>query len=295
MRRSAWLFALLLSAALLSTGCLTNSQTNTLQTDIDSIQSQIIRLQKEHAAIGDQLSAQDGQMKAVLAKSQESQMVNRADLLAQVETFSREMEILAQKLEDTNYRLSTLSAEIVATRNAWAQGRDAGAQPPAGAAPDASGPDGAPAGAGGSATTAPPLGPPSAALTGGAPPEEIFNTAYADYTKGNYPLAILGFQEYREKFPGSDFADDSLYWVGESYYSQGKFSDAVAAFGEVIRRYPDGDKVPSAHLKRGFAFLELNQTAQGVVQLNALIEDYPHTDEARLARDRLRALGLRDR
>jgi len=63
----------------------------------------------------------------------------------------------------------------------------------------------------------------------------------------------------------------------------------------VIRRYPDGDKVPSAHLKRGFAFLELNQTAQGVVQLNALIEDYPHTDEARLARDRLRALGLRDR
>ena len=105
----------------------------------------------------------------------------------------------------------------------------------------------------------------------------------------------MGFQEYREKFPGSGFADDSLYWIGESYYSQGKYMDAVQAFGEVIRRYPEGDKIPSAHLKRGFAFLELNQTAQGVVQLNALIEEFPHSDEARLGRERLRTLGLRDR
>jgi len=83
--------------------------------------------------------------------------------------------------------------------------------------------------------------------------------------------------------------------VGESYYSQGKYTDAIASFEEVIRLYPQGDKVPAAHLKKGLAYLESNRTAQAVVQLNALAENYPNSDEARLARERLRAMGLRDR
>lgn len=281
MRRQTPALAVAAACLLLLPGCLTSSQTKGLQADIDAIQAQLLQLQREHAALGDQLQGQAAMIAAALQERQESQRVEQADLTAEVGSLTVQMDVLGAKLDDTNYRLSSLAAEIQAARELWSRAPAA-----ASAAPPGDG-DGGPVPAVGTPASAP--------VSGGASPDEIFNTAYADYTKGNYPLAILGFQEYLEKFPATDFSDDALYWIGESYYSQGKYADAAEALGEVSRRYPEGDKIAGAQLKRGYAFLESNQTAQGVVQLNALIEGFPSSDEARLARERLRALGLRDR
>ena len=286
MRKRTLLSTLAFPFLVFSPGCFTNSQTKSLQADIDAVQVQLLQLQREHAALRGQLEDQAEMVQTAVASQSQEDLVTRADEIAHVDEIGREMEVLGEKLDDTNYRLSALRAEIQATRSLWERTLSAGLEvvPAEGGAEGGDPVTGIP----GAAATLP-------LVAGGGSPEEIFNTVYADYTKGNYPLAILGFQEYLEKFSNSDFADDSLYWVGESYYSQGKFTDAVQAFGEVVRRYPDGDKVPASHLKRAYAFLESNQTAQGVVQLNALIEEFPDTDEARLARERMRNLGLRDR
>jgi hypothetical protein len=37
----------------------------------------------------------------------------------------------------------------------------------------------------------------------------------------------------------------------------------------------------------------MNRTAQGVVQLQHLIEKFPRSEEARIARDRLKELGVK--
>jgi tol-pal system protein YbgF len=281
------------AALLLFSACLTTStHTDTMQTDLEDIQAQMLLLQKEHTELRSQIASQVELIRQLLEQEDDGQRLERAEMITRLDSMRDEMSILLQKLEDTNFRLSALSGDIQATRNMFSYG-----QAPASGATDAAAGEAAPE----EATTAEPWVPtpsehPSGQpVTGGASPQEIYNTAYADYTKGNYPLAILGFQEYLEAFPTSEFADDALYWVGESYYSQEKYGDAVAAFEEVLARYPRGDKVPAAHLKKGLAFLESNRTAQGVVQLSALIENYPHTDEARLARERLRGMGLRDR
>ncbi len=276
--------------ALLSSGCLTNTQSNTLQSDVQQLHTQFQLLQKEHTAIGEQIGLQSAEVRTLLENrgGDDQRAEDRAELFTRLDSMQREMGILLQKLEDTNFRLSSLSGDIQATRSMFSYG-----QVPEPATPAVEKPTGL--------TAEPlPLQPsirhPSAGMApGSASPQEIYNTAYADYTKGNYPLAILGFQEYSENFGASDFADDALYWVGESYYSQGKFTDAIAAFEEVLRLYPQGDKVPAAHLKKGLAYLESNRTAQAVMQLNALVENYPNSDEARLARERLRGMGLRQR
>jgi TolA-binding protein len=52
---------------------------------------------------------------------------------------------------------------------------------------------------------------------------EVYNMAYSDYRKGNFELAIDGFKMYREQFPESPLADNSLYWIGECYFSQRKY------------------------------------------------------------------------
>ncbi len=59
----------------------------------------------------------------------------------------------------------------------------------------------------------------------------------------------------------------------------------------MVSRYPRSDKIPSALLKKGYAHLELGERSQGVVQLQHVIRQYPTSDEANLARQRLREIG----
>lgn len=131
--------------------------------------------------------------------------------------------------------------------------------------------------------------PPSGA---GEDPLELYAAAYRDYQRGNYDLAIEGFQEFLDGNPGSDLADNAAYWVGESRFSQKKYPEAVQQFDVVITRYPRSDKVPAALLKKGYSYLEIGERAQGIVQLQYVIHEHPASPEANLARQRLRALGI---
>ena len=51
--------------------------------------------------------------------------------------------------------------------------------------------------------------PPPPGPTTNLSPQEVYNTAYADYLKGNFDLAIDGFKIYRENFPDSPLADNA--------------------------------------------------------------------------------------
>lgn len=136
----------------------------------------------------------------------------------------------------------------------------------------------------------PKAGPPSA---GGAvpDPETLYNTAYTDYNKGNYALAVGGFEEYQRLFPDSALADNAMYWIGECLFSQGEYGDALDAFDNLLGRYPRTDKAAAANLKKALAYLERNQVGTAIYQLKFVGENYPGTDEARIARDRLAGLG----
>lgn len=119
----------------------------------------------------------------------------------------------------------------------------------------------------------------------------IYYTAYSDYIKENYDLAIEGFQQYLNVLPGGVLADNALYWIGECQYAKKKFTEAVSAFDQVIQKYKEGDKVPSAILKKGFALLEMGRQNDGMMSLRELITRYPFSDEATLARQRLKEMS----
>ena len=161
------------------------------------------------------------------------------------------------------------------------------------------------------ATTPPPAGPapPRPAPTpprepGGPQPADVYQTAYIDFSKGNYPLAIAGFREFLRRFPDSDLANNAQYWVGEAYFSlargyanqgqadkvQGALEQSVQEFRKVIVNYPRGEKVPTALYKEALALLELKQPSLAEARLKYLLEHFPQSEEAPLARDRLASL-----
>jgi tol-pal system protein YbgF len=154
----------------------------------------------------------------------------------------------------------------------------------------------------GAAATAPSVGaprtnaarpaPPAGASGAGPSPQQLYDTAYGDFTKGRYELSIAGFQDYIDRYPSTDLSDNAQYWIGESHFSERKFDDAIKDFDALLKRWPQSDKAAAALLKKGLALQELNRRPEAVVALQYVIHEYPGSDEARLAKQRLASLGV---
>jgi len=121
-------------------------------------------------------------------------------------------------------------------------------------------------------------------------PQEVYNTAYTDYQKGNYDLAIDGFLVYREQFPSSPLADNALNMIGECYFSQKKFERAIEQFDELILSYPLSDKIAAAYWKKGLSLAELKKNDQAIAVLTLLVSKYPLEEEAKNAQQKIREL-----
>jgi tol-pal system protein YbgF len=124
-------------------------------------------------------------------------------------------------------------------------------------------------------------------------PQEVYNTAYADYLKGNFDLATDGFKIYRDNFPDSPLADNAVYWIGECLFSQRKFSEAVDEFNNLILNYPQGDKIAAAYLKKGLSLAELRRKDEALVVFKLLISKYPLEEEARIAQEKIKELSAK--
>ncbi len=258
--------AAVLSIAVLASACVSGSDLDEIHAKLSDIQRQMLELQQkvsskdEVEALGERVSSQT----QALLKSE-------ADVQISLQELSRQIEQLQANLGDTNYRLSQLSQQITATNQELTAVRNAlgsGTSP--------------------SATN----GGPSASLT--QPPEDpqtLYDTAYNDYLRGNYDLAILGFRRYSATFPDTELTDNAAYWTGESYFSQAKYQQAIAQFDTILTEYPRSDKTASAILKKGYSYLKLGLIEQGEVQLKNVIQQFPSSDEANLARQRLASLG----
>ena len=259
--------ALLLATA---TGCVMPDQVSQIQKDVADVRQQLRVVQENQSQAQeqmDQLAAQVASDDDRLTRS------DLADLEVQIRQSGRDISVADERMNDFGRQLEQLTARVqqVETRS-----RSMIVPVPVG--------DELPGN---------PNGPFPVAGGNGAVPDAdaLYNTAYTDFSKGNYALAISGFEEYTEKFPDSPLADNALYWIGECHFSQGSFPDAVRAFDRLLEVHPDSDKAAAANLKKGLAFLEQNQISQAIIQLRYVVSSFPGSDEAKIARDKLVSLG----
>jgi tol-pal system protein YbgF len=257
MRRRFLLVAL---APLALAGCVSSTDIDGLRAQIAEVQRQVLQLQMQAASKEEVANLQKD------LKEQTDQLLKaEADRRADSGNLSSQISALQGQLEDTNYRLSQLSQQIASTNQDLRAVRSA---------------------------TAPPEGQPAPGTAPVSDPETLYQTAYSDYLRGNYDLALLGFRQYLDSFPDTDLADNASYWIGECFYRQQKYAQAIAEYDKVLSRWPRSDKTASAQLKRGYAQIELGRKDEGIKQLQAVVRDFPTSDEANLARQRLQSLGV---
>lgn len=119
-------------------------------------------------------------------------------------------------------------------------------------------------------------------------PDLIYNTAYLDFTRTNYQVAITGFRRFIQLFPSSDLADNAQYWIGECFYSLNQLDSALAEFNRVREKYPNGNKVPAALYKMGLIYQLLGKGALAKAKFEEIVSGFPDSPEAKLAQERLK-------
>jgi len=195
-------------------------------------------------------------------------------------------QFLLDKIDQVNLLLAKISEELLTMKG--------GPSSAPGTGPEAKDKEGAPGEkkpAEQKTAPPPPEKKPSAVTPTSLSPQEVYNTAYADYLKGNFDLATEGFKIYRDNFPDSPLADNALYWIGECLFSQRKFNEAVEELNNLILEYPQGDKVAAAYLKKGLALAELRKRDEALVVFKLLISKYPLEEEARIAQEKIKELS----
>ena len=106
-----------------------------------------------------------------------------------------------------------------------------------------------------------------------------------------YERSVSAFREFLARHPGSEYADNAQFWLGEAYFVNGLFEQALQEYSTLLQNYPDSPKLAQAKLKAGFCQHELGLIEPAKQQLQELIQQYPGTTAARLAQDRLRQLA----
>src|SRR5205823_6341849 len=118
------------------------------------------------------------------------------------------------------------------------------------------------------------------------------NPALASLTSSKYDLARSEFEDYLKYYSETDLASNAQFYLGEIFYKQKQYVDAVAAYDKVLSNYPKSFKLGPARLRKGMALLDLGQKTGGVRELREVIKRFPGSDEDRLARAKLKELGV---
>jgi len=248
--------------------------------DIQVLKQQILQIEKKIDENRSEISQINEQISELLAltrffqKEQAGLKEDQRKIPVQFQTLLQKLDVITNQLGQFSDSLGELKQAAVASGEQIETQGETGEEPvPAQRTPDETRDEGPPE---------------ESDVLPNLSPQEVYNMAYSDYLKGNFQLAIDGFQIYLDNFKDSPVADNALYWIGECYYSQGDFDSAIERFDQLLLSYPSGDKIPAAYLKKGLSLIELGKKEEALTVLKILVSKYPLEEETKIAQQKIK-------
>jgi tol-pal system protein YbgF len=248
-----------------------------MMADLRILQEQSQQLQNLIAQLTETLKTVDSRLSTRIDDQINAARKSMADQKLVIDTVSRDLGVLREKVDDASIRLGSLSQEVDALRQLVTQLNTArttflAPDDPANLTPPETTPLQAPA------TT--PLAP-------GASPARMFGLAMNDYYGGNFAFAITGFEGYIKSFPRSEQTAEAQHYIGECHIQLAQYEAAVEAFDTEIRLYPGSKSIPEAYYRKGLALEKLNRSDEARAAFEFVLKTYPESDAARLATQRV--------
>lgn len=120
--------------------------------------------------------------------------------------------------------------------------------------------------------------------------EQMYETSLGQLRLGSASTARAGFRELMKTHPTSERIPDAVYYIGQSFETENADS-ALVYYEQVAATHAQSPRAASALYHIGLIRERANRLDDARTVYRRVVSSYPNSDEAALARDRLRALG----
>ena len=117
--------------------------------------------------------------------------------------------------------------------------------------------------------------------------QQEYQQAYDDLRNGRTDRAITGFNAFIASHPGSGYASNAQYWLGEAHRVNQDNGAARKAFTAVIETYPNSAKVPDALLKLGYIEMEEKNPTKAKEIFTRVTTEFASSKAAGLAQKKM--------
>jgi len=248
-----------------------NKEHQQLMADLRMLQEQSQQLQNMLGTLAEAIKA----VNTRLDQQADAERRVNADTKLLIDTLTKDLNVVREKVDDNNVRVGSLSQEIDALRQLVQQAIARQSTSTESPTPGLPGPG-----------TAPPAVAPTTAASG-ASPTKTYEQAYGDYALGLYDIAIDGFQAFLKDSPRAIQAPQAQFYIGAAYLNDGKYDKAVEAFDTLIRTYASSSLVPDAYYRKGVALRSLKQPDRAREAWDFVAKNFPDTPAATLAKQAL--------
>jgi len=253
-------------------GCAMKSDVTRVQNDVAVLREENARQDSARARQLGEIIRMQQQLFDSLATTRETIRTLRGDVANDLYGVQQQLVQLQELTGQSQRRLTELRTQLEARAEQLATS-GAPATPPA------------------SSTQRSDSGTAAAAPAGGnASADQMYEASLGQLRRGSASTARLGFRELLRSYPQSDKVPDALYFIGESFRTENADS-AGAYYDMVARSYPQSARAPSALYNLGLLNERASKNAAARDAYQRVVQAYPKSDEAALARDRLKALG----
>lgn len=121
-------------------------------------------------------------------------------------------------------------------------------------------------------------------------PNALFQIAREQMTQGSNAAARKAFQDLITRYPKADVVADAQFYIAETYAAENNVAAADSVYAQVAAKYAGSPRAATAIYKRGVAAQNAGHGDKARDLYNQLIRKYPRSDEAALARDRIKTI-----
>ena len=244
--------------AVLSTGCATSGMVRKVETQVHVLRVENARQDSVRAAELSRIIRLQQQLMDSLNQSRQAMRLLDTKLGTDITDVLRQLLAIQEMAGQSQRQLSVLKAQL----DARAEAQDT--------RPISTSPD--------SGATAPV---PSA--------DQVYQGALEQYRRGSVQTARRAFQDFLQQYPNHPYVADALHFLGETL--EGTLPDSAAVrWNEVVTRFPKSARAPESLFKIGLLAERRHDSAAARVAFQRLVKEYPRSEQADLARDRLKEM-----
>ncbi|HEU0137027.1 MAG TPA: tetratricopeptide repeat protein, partial [Flavobacterium sp.] len=94
------------------------------------------------------------------------------------------------------------------------------------------------------------------------------------------PSKIEELNKFVNTYPKSQYRDDALFELGNTYVTEKKDALAIQTYDKLISEYKSGSYSAKAMLRQGLVYYNAENNAQALTKFKKIAADYPNTPEA---------------